>query len=182
MKINLESKSMIESFRNGEKRGFMYFFHLFHKSLVYYIFLIVDDKYIAEDIVEEAYVKLFERRENFFMGSKIKSWLYACCRNASFDYIRNKRKLESVTKDLTVLTEGDCVPDTSDLIIRSEAMAMLHEALNKLPARGRQVIFLLFFDNKSISEVAEIMKTSIQTVKNQRARCIKIMNKLLTPA
>jgi len=65
--------------------------------------------------------------------------------------------------------------DFSENIIRAETLRQLKEAMNQLPAQCKKVFFKLYIEGKSVKETAEELKLTISTIKNQRARGIKLL-------
>jgi len=83
-----EGEYWINAFRNGDDPSLSYFFKLYSKSLGYFAFRLVQDKLEDEDITEECFVKVWERRSDFKTEENLKAFLYISCRNACLDYLR----------------------------------------------------------------------------------------------
>lgn len=178
MNIQLfEAQKMLESFRKGEEKGFSHYMKWLYPSLLYYSFQVIGDKILAEDIVEESFIKIWERRQNFFEAAKIKSWMYATIRNSCFDHWRLQRKEQKLISDVEILIEGDVQKPVDDIMIEAETISAVYRHLHNLPDRCQSVMRLLFIEGKSLMEVALAMKVSINTVKNQRARGLALIRK-----
>lgn len=166
----------MESFRSGNEKSFMYIFRWLYPYLKYYCFLIIKDTMAAEDIVEECFIKLYNGRDGFTEANKVKSFMYACVRNESFDYLRLRKKTDSRMSgyyDFVDETEKDHL----HTIINAEVAGYVFHLLNALPPKCKKVMKGLFVEEKSLSEIASEMKISINTVKNQRARGIMLIKK-----
>ena len=174
---NENIQDYIQSFKRGEEKGFSYFFKTLYPSLLFYAFRIVKDKIPAEDIVEESFIKIWERHKNFEDAGKLKSWLYATVRNACFDYLRLQQKEKQGEDSMAILQAGDVVPDTLEHIISAEVTGHIYNVLLSLPPRCQEVLKHLFIDGMTLGEVADVMKVSINTVKNQRARGLELIRK-----
>lgn len=165
----------VDSFQRGEEKGFSYFFNALYPSLLYYAFRIVKDKSPAEDIVEESFIKIWERADNFKEAGKIKSWLYATVRNGCFDYLRKAKKTKENDDALAGLLKDTMDSNRLQDMILAEVVREIYAALNSLPPRCKQVFTHLFIEGKTLNETAAAMNTSINTVKNQRARGLKLL-------
>src|SRR3954469_8578611 len=81
----------VQAFQRGEEKGFTYFFNELYPALLYFAFRIIDDKPAAKDIVEESFIKIWERHTTFTHNKVIKSWLYTTVRNACIDWQRKQQ-------------------------------------------------------------------------------------------
>lgn len=172
-----EAQEMMEAFRKGEERGFSHFYRWLYPNLLYYSFKITKDKVEAEDVVEESFIKIWERKENFFEAGKVKSWMYATVRNACFDQLRCNQKDKKGVDDLSILLEGNVHKGQDDLMIEAEVVSRIYHHLNCLPPRCKTTLQLLFIEGKTLGEAAEAMKVSINTIKNQRGRGLALIKK-----
>ena len=83
----------------GEVRGFNYFFELHYPALCYFARGIINDEVLAEEIADDAFVKLWERRESFGHAAAIKAFLYRTVKNAAIDIMRRSRVLSLHQKE-----------------------------------------------------------------------------------
>lgn len=155
------------SFQKGEERGLKYFYDTLYAALCYFCFRIMKDKDDAEDIVIVAFEKIWDNRHGFTQAIKIKSWLYAVCRNASFDYLRDKKKLDVITKDITWIKQNEVSTCQEDDIIKAEVYRELYEHITKLPNRCRLVIEL-YLQGCERSKIVNKLNISESTINSQR--------------
>lgn len=151
---SFEAQRMLEAFREGEEKGFSHFYRWLYGELLYYAFKITKDKIEAEDIVEESFIKIWERKENFFEAGKIKSWMYATVRNACFDQLRCNRKDKKGVDGLGILLEGNIQKGQDDLMIEAEVVSNIYHHLNSLPPRCKTTLQLIFIEGKTLGEAA----------------------------
>src|SRR5438105_1775233 len=87
--------SQFLSFKKGEEKGFAYFFNLYYPRICFFAIRLLDERVEAEDITEEAFIKLWGRREQFESPEAIKNFLYLVARNACFDFLRQDKRQNS---------------------------------------------------------------------------------------
>ena len=86
------AEEYLQSFQQGEEKAFDYYFKLHYAALTLFCFRIIKDRDAAEEIVQEAYIRLWERHENFFHPAALKSFLFTVCKNLSLDWLHAAKK------------------------------------------------------------------------------------------
>ena len=105
-------KTFISAFQAGEEKVFRYVFEKFYSSLCVYCLRLIREEWVAADLVQEAFVKLWENRQNFSSLLTIRSYLYTIVRNSGINYLRYMKmkaeKLEEVPAQIDLeLTVGE---------------------------------------------------------------------------
>ena len=164
----------IKSFKEGKEDGFNYFFNSLYKPLYFFAIRYINHKTAAEDIVSDSFIKLWDKREIFETESGIKAYLYRSVYNASIRWVQQKQNrslhLVSYAKQ-NEISEHSYIHN----IIKAETIHLLHKAIHHLPSQCQKVFTKLFIEGKSVSETAQEMNLTISTVKNQKARGIKLL-------
>lgn len=141
------------------------------RPLCLYALHYVGDVDIAEDIVQECFMKLWERLE---LGSAVdnrRAYLYMTVRNRSLDLLRRKGlPTESLKPNDTY-----GIIDDEDAQERSEAEARLWTAIDSLPPKCREVFILSKRDGLKYEEIAEELDLSVNTVRNQISKALKMI-------
>lgn len=169
----------ILSFHLGDETAFEHFFKLYYKKLCFFANRYVMDKAVAEDIVEESFVKFWEMRESIDSEQPVKSLLYTMVRNAAISYLRKQKVLAKRKKGYDALqeeTEGYMLQQ----MIAAETMMQIYSAIGELPEGCRNVVTKLYVEGKGLQEIADELNISINTVKTQRARGLKFIRGRLT--
>ncbi len=172
----MDNDQLVQEFQNGSELAFKTIFDLFNKRLLYLAMEIVHDIAVAEDIVQEAFLKLWDRREKSGDVTAIKAFLYLCVKNAC----RNQYKRGKVVEKY--LARQDEAIDEQIIvakIIEAEVLDSLNNAIKKLPAGCRDVVYLGYFEGMSNQEVAKQLNISINTVKTQKLRALRNLRMLL---
>ena len=164
----------ILSFQKGEEKGFSFFFREYHAALCYFSFRIIKDKDNAEDIVAEAYAKLWERHAGFDNVSSIRSFLYTVVHNASIDCLRLNKKRTAYSKEIVYLDE-EKESYVLQQIIEAETYREIVSSLKILPPKCREIFRMIYFEGKDYAEIANELKLSINTIRVQKARALAIL-------
>lgn len=134
----------------------------------------------AEDIVQEVFYKLVNMYDSV---ESIDSWIYTVARNKITDHYR-KRKMESINSKLPGFENenddlGSLLPDfssTPDQVYFGDAVwEQLNEALDELPRLQREAFVLHQFENHSVKEIAELQRTSVNTVLSRKRYAVKYL-------
>ncbi len=160
-----------------------------HKNLVYNLCLnYVLNTEDAQDISQEVFVKVYENYYKFNPNkASIKTWIYRITINTSLDFIKakkTKKRLRYISSIFNVETNEPIIVATTinhpGLITENkEALENLFKIIQTLPEKQKTAIILSKIEDRSQSEVAEIMNTSVKAIESllQRAKQ-NIQNKL----
>jgi RNA polymerase sigma-70 factor (family 1) len=168
----MEELQCISRFNDGDERAFQHLFRLFYDPLCFFARGITATRLEAEDIVQEAFVQLWSRRQGFNSFRAIKAFLYLAVKNSSRNLYKHK-KVEQKYQ----LAQKEAPQDNAvmERIIEAEVLGEVYKALQKLPEGCRKVINLSYFKGLSNQEVAAHLNVSINTVKTQKLRALKML-------
>ena len=165
-------------FKEGEEKGFNYFFHLYYKPLVHFAHTFLNNTESAEDITEDSFLKLWEKREVIASATAVKPYLYAIVRNRCLDVLRRQKHQTAYISQL----KKSPIPLAADIthnIIISESMHQVYLALQSLPSKYQKIFNMLFVEGKEIKEIALELNLPLSTVKSQKARVLELLKKQL---
>lgn len=111
----------------------------------------------ADDITQEAFVIVLEKISQW-QGQNFRSWLLRIVRNLAIDFLR-KRNKESSEKLLEPKV------NFFDQVVTAEEKMQVHQVLQSLPAAQKEILYLRFFENMSLQEIAQKRNCSVGTVK-----------------
>ncbi len=126
---------------------------------------------MAEDCVQEAVIKAYESRDMLESPLQTKNFMYVCVRNSCISMLR---KLNSHNKYLQQI-EQDQEQEASAAIIEQETLDRLHEAINELPEKYRQIFDLSYEQGLKQAEVAELLGITIDGVAKRKARMVSML-------
>jgi len=169
----------LTDFRAGKEEAYDYFFRKYFQALCFFAAKIVSDTTIAEDIVQDCFLKLWENRTHSSVNQDIKSYLYATVRNSAIDTIRKQKRTKLFAAAIDqVLPQYDS-QFNEHMVIEAELIRDIYTNIHALPARIRQVFILYYQEGKSYHEISELLATSPETIRKQKSRAIAILKELL---
>jgi RNA polymerase sigma-70 factor (family 1) len=176
--LNPDEQQLILELQDGDEACFTSIFNQFYTPLVLYAFRITEDQNAAEDIIENAFISLWKKRNSLSEIRSLKSYLYTIAKNGCLSWIRKNKREKSRYKIISSIEEG-FEKTALENMIYSETMSKIYAAIDKLPPQCRKVFILHFKEGKKIAEIAEELKISIGTVKTHKVRGIDSLQKSL---
>jgi RNA polymerase sigma-70 factor (ECF subfamily) len=167
------------SFQQGDEKAFTWFFRELHPLLSFYAFKLTKDREASEEIASEAFIKIWHKHERFSDPFAIKAYLYRIVRNDSFKHLAKQKRSLSSRKELAYLYESEQQKDAFRSLVAAETSHQLLKALDTLPKECSKVFQLLYIEEKSIKETAQLLRLSQSTVKTQKARGLATLRKSL---
>lgn len=163
---------LLRDLAEGNDHAFKILYQRYYKTLVYFGYKLVHDLPQAEDLVTEAFIRLWNNRQKLKSESHIKSYLFLSVRHDAVDLLRSKKVHEKVHQEL-ILTS----PREEAVIERALAEATVLEAISieieRLPHQCSHIVSHILFDGMSTQEVSQAMGISPKNVLNQKLLAIK---------
>lgn len=168
----VDENYVIKQVLSGNKQAYTDIIHAYKTPLYATILRMTNNQQLAQDLVQEAFIKIYEQLANYKEGS-FKSWLYRVAINHCIDELRKKHyqfKNEP-------LQEGQLVETTHPEVIylKKESERQLEQLLNELPEQERMILLLRYSNELSYEQIAELLKISLSDVRNKLHRSKKKM-------
>ena len=158
----------------GDEKALASLYQLFSKRLLLFATVLTRSAELAEEIVEDTFVKLWSKREDIRNITNLNVYLYVAVKNRSINAIAHKaRELVHIPFDHLEIDIGQTAPDPYSLLITSEMMQRMHQAVEALPPRCKMIFKLVRQDGLSYKEVADILNISVNTIDVQMAIAVK---------
>lgn len=159
--------------RKRERKGLEYLYREYYRPLVLWADTFLDDMGVAEDLVQEFFIRIWERRMlEGLRSDNLKGYLYAGVRNRALNCLDKNEPLRRVGQaalPAAIWEEYDSFED--------EVVEKVKAAVEKLPERSRQVVKSVYLENMKYREVAEKYQISIATVKTLIVLALKTLRK-----
>ncbi|MBD8488109.1 RNA polymerase sigma-70 factor [Echinicola sp. CAU 1574] len=155
-------------------------FYAYHRKLVYFAFQYLKDQDLSEDVVQEVFIKLSQndlllRQDRL----AIQHYLYKAVKNKCFNLIRDQKVHDRVKEQLTESEWDD--QTIIHKIIQSEVIAELYAAISSLPEKCQEISRMGYLHGKTNQEIAQELGVSVNTVKTQKQRGLKLLRHKLNP-
>lgn len=171
---------LFDRMRKGDKGALEVLFKTHYASLCRFAKSILRDAEQAEDMVQEVFMKCWDKREQIQLTGSFKSYLFTAVRNHCFNTLKlNERKfwMEEGMED----DERIAVNDVIDHIAAKTLNDKITQAIELLPDKCKLTFQLSRFENMSYKEIAETMNVSVKTVENQMGKALSVLRTHLAP-
>jgi len=130
------------------------------------------DRAEAEEVLQTVYLKILEGKARYRGESSLKTWLFAVIRKTAITELRKRllRALKSIAIPNSTTGLNSFVAEPAAAFERSEAQQQFQRALERLPARQRQALHLVFYEDLSLREAANVMGVSIGSARQHYER------------
>ena len=160
---NVSDNALIKAIALGDRQA-MELLYSQHNVRVYRFSLrITGNATLAEDIVSEVFLDVWRRAGGFKANSRVSTWLLAIARNKSLSAVR--RRVDVPLEDDNVATIKDPADGPEAVVHDKDRSALIQKCLSQLSAAQREVIDLVYYHEKSVEEVAQIVGAPASTVK-----------------
>ena len=148
-------------------------FEFYYSRLCYFAFKMLGDEEKAKDVVQDAFVVLWNKMADFDNETATKNFLYLSVKNACLNLLRHNAVKQ---KFITTQDSADFIDEkiTANIIL-AEVNGEIHKAIETLPAGCKNVLKLSYFEGLKNQEIADALNISINTVKTQKARALQIL-------
>lgn len=173
--VNDKDEVFIKGLRRRDNRVFGSLFEKYHASMFRFAETFVFRAEVAEDIVQEVFIKLWEKPD-IHIERSLKSYLFLMVRNRCIDYIRT---LQVEDKRMKKLIEAQILSDTTDVEFDETTSEIIKRTINELPEQCRQVYQLSIYDSLKYNDIALQLNISVSAVKVQMFRARKYLRENL---
>lgn len=155
-------------------------FKLYHRALLYFSNQYVKDFSVAEEIVSDVFIKIWEYPQPFDDIYKLRSFLYVMTKNASLNFLRTQEyKVEKITfEDLEEQLYKEA--DVLKKIVQTELIKTIYDELENLPEKQREVFLLSFIEGLSSKEISDKLHITVTAVYANKSRAIAKLRESLS--
>ena len=171
---DISDEELVRRISEGDHGAFAQLVERHSKLFFTAAFRMVNNSEEAEDIVQDAYIKLWQKPQSFdaSKGVKFTTWFYRVVTNLAIDATR-KRKPQTNPDVLDVM--ADKAPLADEQLSENDQQAVLEEAIQRLPERQRAALNLCFYEGLSNKEAAEILDVGIKALESLLMRAKKAL-------
>lgn len=161
----IEDRPLIQAIIKGNTLAFKTVFEKYYQPLVAYITTFTNDVHLAEDLVQQAFVTLWDRRSSLNVNKSTKSFLYTIAYNAYIDHYRKQKRRDTFFDDLRLQALQEGIPEDTELM--DARIAKLKSIVEQLPPRCKEILELNKLEGMPYKAIAETLGISLKTVESQ---------------
>jgi len=180
-------KLVREAIEHNSEKAYAELMNRYRDSIYFMLLKMVNNKDDADDLTIEAFGKAFKKIHQYTPNYAFSTWLFKIASNNCIDFIRRKKKNtfsinnafnSDDSDDLEIdLKSEDLNPE--EVFVRKQKIEMMHEFVNKLKPRYRELVELRYFKEFSYDEISEEMQIPLGTVKAQLFRAREFLYQIM---
>lgn len=176
--MDLLEQQVLFTLKEGNESAFEMLFRTYYRPLCQYAYSFLNDRDEAEEVVQSAFINIWDKKGQFEIQTSLKAYLYRIVRNSCLNVIKHEKVKQQHVAHEMVHAESTH-ESVSQSVISSELEEKIADAMKALPEQCRLVFQLSRFEELKYSEIAEQLNISIKTVENQIGKALKIMREQL---
>jgi RNA polymerase sigma-70 factor (family 1) len=177
-------RALFRRISEGDEDAFRDIFHSYRKILYPVILSLVKIEADAREILQETFLKLWLKRETLTAVESPGGWLYSVASTEALMHLRKEgrylRRLQNAASTNATATAATNLNDIHTQFDTKEVKALIAEAVEKLPARRREVFRMSRLEGYSRKEIAETLGISENTVRNQLSDAVEFIRDYIT--
>jgi len=170
----IHEKDLIFRLRQGDQTAFELLFHFYYPGLVVYATQFTTDRMEAEEIVQDFFVRLWQRHQQLIPTDSLKSYLFLSVKNGCLNYLKHKKVEEKYIRQMAELSNQHLAYDP-DLYIASELQEKVKNAIDLLPEKCREIFIMSRIQGLKNDEIATNLNISKRTVETQISKALKVL-------
>lgn len=159
----------------GDEAGFNYLAEKYHRPIIHFLFRMVRNQAVAEELAQEVFLRVYRSRESYRAEAKFTTWLYRIATNLAVNHARDTRH-ERAAQNVYLDAPDDetgATPDVADdepsveqRLMRDERMAAIRAQVMALPERQRMAVLMHKYQGMDYREIGEVLKLSESATKS----------------
>lgn len=184
IKIQVSDAALLTAYIQGDNAAFETLFKRSKSKVYTTIYLIVKDRYIAEDLMQEAYIKAIDviKSGRYNEEGKFLPWILRISHNMAIDHFRKEKRYPTI-----VLEDGSKVFNSFDFAedsveeqqMKADQVENIREMIKKLPDEQREVLVMRHYEDLSFQEIADQTGVSINTALGRMRYALINLRKML---
>ena len=173
---------------NGDQKAYAELLHRYRESVYFMRLKMVSNKDDAEDLTIEAFGRAFKRLHQYTSNYAFSTWLFKIASNNAIDFLRKKKQGDTFSLDSRYKNEEgeemsqnikSGVPDPEENFIKKQKIELLHEVVDKLKPKYRELVEMFYYQEMSHEEISQKLNLPIGTIKAQLFRAREFLYNIL---
>lgn len=174
--------------RAGNMAGFDYLIQKYRKPIIRFMFRMVHNQAVAEELAQEVFLRVYRSRETYRAEARFSTWLYRIATNLGVNHARDTKRERSAStvyldepdpESGTTPDVADSTPDVEENILRRERMAAIRQHVMALPERQRMAVLMHKYEGMDYRQIGEVLKLSESATKSLLFRAYQTLREKL---
>jgi RNA polymerase sigma-70 factor, ECF subfamily len=172
----------------GDEAGYNYLVGKYHRQIIHFLFRMVHNEAIAEELAQEVFLRVYRSRESYRAEAKFSTWLYRIATNLAVNHARDtkyERTAQTLELDAPDSESGstpevaDDDPNIEQRMLREERMAAIRTQVAALPERQRMAVLMHKYQEMDYRQIGEVLKLSESATKSLLFRAYQTLRERL---
>jgi RNA polymerase sigma-70 factor, ECF subfamily len=159
----------------GDEAGFNYLAQKYHRAIIHFLFRMVRNDAVAEELAQEVFLRVYRSRESYRAEAKFTTWLYRIATNLAVNHARDtkhERSAQTIYLDApdeesgTTPDVADDEPSVEQRLMRDERMAAIRTHVMALPERQRMAVLMHKYQGMDYRQIGDVLKLSESATKS----------------
>jgi len=176
----MKDYALIEAFQAGDEFAFVGIYNRYKAGVYAFCFKMLLDAEMAQDVMQDTFLRVYENRSRLLKTSSFKSWLFTIARNQCLNTLRKSSREIGLEPEAQV-----AIPTTDTPVARmekSEQIQFVSEFLESLQPEYREVLILREYQNLSYEEIAAVTRSTLSAVKSRLFKARRKLTRLMQTA
>jgi RNA polymerase sigma-70 factor (ECF subfamily) len=184
----MEDSAIMLELRAGNMAGFDYLIQKYRKPIVSFMYRMVHNQAVAEELAQEVFLRVYRSRETYRAEARFSTWLYRIATNLGVNHARDTRHERSASTVYLDETDSETgtTPDVADMTPGAEARLLRQERLNAirehvmaLPERQRMAVLMHKYEGMDYRQIGDVLKLSESATKSLLFRAYQTLREKL---
>ncbi len=176
-----DESQLLAAVAASDRRAFTELYSAYLMGLQRYVFLFTRCEELAQELTQQVFISLWERREQLANVTNFRSYLYRAAKNLIFDEIRRQQRQANAYAQVHATTDTSLLPADSALITQQDH-ELAQALIGQLPTKRREIFLLRTQEELSLDEIAQQLDISKSVVKKQLYAAVGFVKKSLLPS
>jgi RNA polymerase sigma-70 factor (ECF subfamily) len=183
-KVQIKDKQLIKQYLDGNEACLEMLINRHKDRIFTTIIMVVQDRYIAEDIFQETFIKVIRtlKKGKYNEEGKFLPWILRIAKNLAIDHFRKKKRLPTITSqdgEDVFRTINISAENREERLVRTEKEDLVREMVSRLPEEQREVLIMRHYAEMSFKEIAEMTDVSINTALGRMRYALNNLRKMM---
>jgi len=172
--MNFSSNTiLVDSLKKGQEEAYMFLLDTYHRRLHAYALSLIDDYSIADDIVQNVFIVVWEKRKRLKHIASLKKFLYKSVYNEFIDLYR--KDVATTALEKKYIEEMDLYHEKTSEKEFNELVNLIKQEIESLPPKCKETFLLSRMEGLSYVEISNYLKVSIKTVETHMSKAFRIL-------
>lgn len=174
----VNENDLVARLNNSDGEAFEQLYQLYSGRLFGYLIKLVKSEVFAQELLQDTFIKLWNKRENINPEKSFRSYLFRITENNVYDFFR-KAARDKKLQDALIKSACENYQHVEENLLTKENEQILQDAINLLPPKRRQIFQLIKIEERSYDEVSALLNISVSTINDHIVKAMKSIREAL---